>query len=33
LELDLSCASLNFVGWVELAPSFVGLVALNPTYI
>ena len=30
LELDLSCATLHFVGWVEPAPSFVGFRCTQP---
>jgi hypothetical protein len=30
LELDLSCANLHFVGWVEPAPSFVGFRCTQP---
>jgi hypothetical protein len=33
LELDLSCATLYFVGWVDLLQALLGFVALNPTYI
>jgi hypothetical protein len=28
--LDLSCATLYFVGWVEPAPSFVGFRCTQP---
>ena len=31
LELDLSCATLHFVGWVEPAPSFVGFRCTQPS--
>jgi hypothetical protein len=31
LELDLSCVTLHFVGWVEPVPSFVGFLRLRRT--